>query len=64
MGFIWLLILLMLSPLILMLVGFILLLNKENDTRKRGRNLLLVGIVLLLAEILIGYSVCSNLNFH
>ncbi|HMO63056.1 MAG TPA: hypothetical protein PKC39_08910 [Ferruginibacter sp.] len=64
MGFIWLLILLMLSPLILMLVGFILLLNKDTATRKRGRNLLLVGLILLLIEILIGYSVCSNLSFH
>ena len=51
-------------PVIFMVVGIVYLCNKDSDVKKKGRNFLLSGILLILIEILIGYSVCSGLRFH
>jgi hypothetical protein len=32
--------------------------------RKRGKYLLLTGMVAILVEILIGYSICFNIRIH
>ena len=53
-----------LTPFVLMLTGIALLFNSNESKRKKGRNLLLGGIILILIEVLIGYSVCSGMNFH
>jgi SNF family Na+-dependent transporter len=62
--FILLLIAAILSPLLLLLLGVIFLFNNDEVKRKRGKYLLLTGVLAILVEILIGYSMCSNLNFH
>jgi len=54
----------MLSPLLLLLVGTVFLFNSDEVKRKRGKYLLLTGFLAILVEILIGYSICSNLKFH
>lgn len=51
-------------PLILIITGIIFLFNRDSDVKKKGRNFLLSGILLILIEILFGYSICSGLNFH
>jgi hypothetical protein len=51
------------TPAILAIAGFVLLFNSDAAKQKRGRNLLLGGILLFLVEVLIGYSICSNMNF-
>jgi len=51
-------------PMILMIIGIVNLFNSDSDVKKKGRNFLLSGILLILIEILIGYSVCSGLRFH
>jgi hypothetical protein len=56
--------LIVLIPIGVMIAGIVLLFNSNEATRKRGRNFLLWGIILILVEVLIGYSICSNLNFH
>jgi SNF family Na+-dependent transporter len=62
--FFFLLIVAMLTPLLLLLLGVIFLFNSDEVKRKRGRYLLLTGFLAILVEILIGYSICSNLKFH
>ena len=51
-------------PVILMIIGIVNLFNPDIDVKKKGRNFLLSGILLILIEILIGYSVCSGLRFN
>ena len=64
MGLLVLLILLLITPLILMLIGFIkLVAASEPQGRSSGKRLLLIGLIWLAAEILIGYSICSNMRF-
>jgi len=53
-----------LTPFVVMITGIILFFNNNESKRKNGRNLLLGGVIFILIEVLIGYSVCSNLNFH
>ncbi len=53
-----------LLPVIFIVVGIVYLCNKDSDVKKKGRNFLLSGILLILIEILIGYSVCSGLRLH
>ena len=53
-----------LSPLLLLLLGVIFLFNNDDVKRKRGKYLLLTGVLAILVEILIGYSICSGLRFH
>ena len=54
----------LLSPLLLIILGVIFLFNNDEAKRKRGKYLLLTGVLAILVEILIGYSICSNLRFH
>lgn len=49
-------------PFLLMLIGIVEIFSKDAVKRKRARNLLLGGVLLLLVEILIGYSICSNIR--
>lgn len=51
-------------PVIFMVVGIVYLCKKDRNVKKKGRNFLLSGILLILIEILIGYSVCSGLRFN
>jgi hypothetical protein len=51
-------------PVTLMIMGIVFLLNADGDVKKKGRNFLLSGILLILIEILIGYSVCSGIGIH
>jgi uncharacterized membrane protein YwzB len=51
-------------PVIFMIIGIVNLFSSDSDIKKKGRNFLLSGILLILIEILIGYSVCSGLRFH
>lgn len=65
MGFLLLLLALgVLIPVILMITGIVFLFNRDIDVKKKGRNFLLSGILLILIEILLGYSICSGLNFY
>lgn len=58
----FLLIAFLLTPLVLLLAGFIKILLADPGKRRSGRILLLTGLIWLTAEILIGYSVCSNMS--
>jgi hypothetical protein len=53
---------LVIVPLALMLAGLIQLVSHDETKRKKGMMMLLGGVALLGAELLIGYSVCSNIN--
>jgi uncharacterized membrane protein HdeD (DUF308 family) len=64
MGFLGLLLLLLLVPVVFIIMGIVFLLNRDEATKKKGKNFLLAGILIALIEILIGYSMCSNLNIH
>lgn len=48
---------------ILMIVGVVQLTRSDLIKKKNGKKLLLIGIGLLGVELLIGYSICSNMNF-
>ncbi len=47
-------------PFIIMLVGIFMLFSKNERTKKRGRNTLLVGLIILGAGLTIGTLLCSN----
>jgi hypothetical protein len=64
MGLIGLLLLIIFVPIVFIIMGIIFLFGRDETTKKKGRNFLLAGILILLIEILIGYSLCSGLNFH
>lgn len=55
--------LLIFAPFILMIIGIIQLTRSDLVKKKNGKKLLLAGIGLLGVELLIGYSICSNMNF-
>ncbi|WP_118976050.1 hypothetical protein [Taibaiella koreensis] len=56
-----LLLILLFAPFVLLLTGFILALIPES--RKRGKIMLLTGGIWLVVELLIGFSICSNMHF-
>jgi hypothetical protein len=64
MGLVWLILIVALSPLALIIAAVVLLLTGDAAKKSRGKKLLLAGILGLLIEILIGFSVCSNLHFQ
>lgn len=64
MGFLGLLLLILLVPIVFIIMGIVFLLNRDEAAKKKGKNFLLAGILVALIEILIGYSICSNLNIH
>jgi uncharacterized membrane protein len=55
--------LLIFAPFILMIIGVIQLTRADVMKKRNGKKLLLAGIILLGTELLIGYSVCSNMSF-
>jgi len=55
--------LLIFTPFILMIIGVVQLTRGDLIKKKNGKKLLLIGIGLLGVELLIGYSICSNMNF-
>ena len=55
--------LLIFAPFILMIIGVIQLTRSDLVKKKNGKKLLLAGIGLLGVELLIDYSICSNMNF-
>ena len=55
--------LLIFAPFILIIIGVIQLTRSDLVKKKNGKKLLLAGIGLLGVELLIGYSICSNMNF-
>lgn len=61
--FIILLLIAIITPAVMAIAGFVLLFHADAAKQKKGRNLLLGGILLFLVEVLIGYSICSNMNF-
>lgn len=63
MEFAVLLLILLFAPVVMAIVGIAFLFSSDIKRKRKGRNLLLGGILLLLIEILIGYTVCSNMNF-
>lgn len=63
MEFAVLLLILLFAPVVMAIVGIAFLFSSDIKRKRKGRNLLLGGILLLLIEILIGYTACSNMNF-
>lgn len=62
MGIVSLLALLLIIPCMMVLIGVVELFSSNPATRKRATKLLVGGILLLLVEILIGNSICSNVR--
>ncbi|MEO5944620.1 MAG: hypothetical protein ABIP30_11000 [Ferruginibacter sp.] len=57
------LLILIFLPFILVIVGIVQSMSKEPLKKKSGKKVLLIAICILGVEILIGWSVCSNMNF-
>lgn len=53
--------LLLLVPFVLLLIGFIQVLIPE--ARKTGKRMLLIGSIWLVTELIVGFSICSNMHF-
>lgn len=51
-----------LIPFVLMIIGIVKLFSIDVLKRKKGVRFLLGGILLFFTMILIGYSICSNIN--
>lgn len=63
MGIVGLLVLLVLLPLVFIVVGIVMIFLNDPAKRKKGKLFLLGGVLALLVEVLIGYSICSNMHF-
>lgn len=63
MGIVGLLVLLILLPLVFIVVGIVMVFFNDQAKRKKGKLFLLGGVLALLVEVLIGYSICSNMHF-
>lgn len=55
---------LLLVPAVLIIIGIVFLFLSKPGYKKKGTFLILGGFLIILVEILIGYSICSNMNFH
>jgi len=66
MGGLFILLVILFSPLIIMAVGFAQLLSSKPEKKKQGKKLMLIGAIAFAVEILIGFAICSNMsmNFH
>ena len=64
MGFLLLLLILLLAPVVLGILGIVYLCNNDPELKKKGKYFLLSGVILFLLEVLIGFSICSNINLH
>jgi hypothetical protein len=64
MALIGLLLLFLIAPLVLAIVGIFFICKADPVQKKKGKYMLLGAMLLLLMEILVGYSVCSNLKLH
>lgn len=64
MGILYLFAFLVLIPITSMLVGLIMAFDADPTKSKKGKKYLLVGFLILLVEILIGFAVCSNMRFN
>lgn len=64
MGFLLLLLILLFVPVVLGILGIVYLCNSDPALRSKGKYLLLSGVILFLLEVLIGFSICSNINLH
>ncbi len=53
---------LVLAPLVLIIIGIAKLFSSNEHVKKMGSKLILYAILLLGTEILIGYSLCSNIH--
>jgi hypothetical protein len=51
-------------PGILVILGIVFICNSNPALKKKGKYLLLGGVLMILLEILIGFSICSGMNFH
>ncbi len=51
-------------PVVLMIIGVVNLFSPGSDVKKKGRNFLLSGVLIILIEFLIGYSICSGFRIH
>ncbi|UAY51804.1 hypothetical protein [Ferruginibacter albus] len=51
-----------LTPLGLIIAGSIMLLGSDQQRAKKGKVYLIAGILIVLVEFLIGYSICSGLK--
>ena len=63
MGFAGLLILLKIAPLVFIVASIVLIFFTDEKKKKKGRLFLMGGFLALLVEVLIGYSICSNMHF-
>lgn len=52
----------MLAPFVVMLIGIIMRFSQEQVKREKGKKLLLRGAILLAAEVLIGFAICSTMD--
>lgn len=52
-----------LAPFGLMIVGMVMRFSQKEVTKEKGKKLLLWGAIVLAAEVLIGFAVCSSMNF-
>lgn len=52
----------MLAPFVVMLIGIIMRFSQEGVKREQGKKLLLRGAILLAAEVLIGFAICSTMD--
>lgn len=57
-----LLLLLALPPILTIIGGFLLIF--APNSRKNAKRIFLIGAILLGLELLIGFAVCGNMNFH
>jgi uncharacterized membrane protein len=50
------------APFILMIAGIVQLSRNDATKKQTGKKLMLIGVGLLGVELLIGYSMCSNMH--
>jgi hypothetical protein len=50
------------APFILTIAGIVQLSRNDATKKQSGKKLLLIGVGLLGIELLIGYSICSNMH--
>ena len=55
--------LLVLAPIVLVIMGIAFIANPDPKKKKKGKYLLLSGVLVVLVEILVGFSICSGIRF-
>ncbi len=60
---IYLLLFVLLLPVAVIILGLIMLFSGQETTRRKGKRILMISLIVLGSELVIGFALCSSMIF-